>query len=107
MSGGRAARGIAHTTTHACYLHGEVPRDAVVAAEMHDACAAGAGGPVVLVDHGTHPVRLAGDVAVVGAVAGAELHEERAVDGERSGGGEDHLKAARAGVSSQGGRKVR
>lgn len=46
----------------------QVPGDAVVATEVHDAAARDLGRVVELVDHGAHPIRLTRDVAVMRSI---------------------------------------
>jgi hypothetical protein len=70
---------------------GEVPGDTVVPAEVDDAAATAAREAVEAKDHLPHPVRLAGDVAVVGAILCAGGHQHGAMEHEWAGGGYDHL----------------
>ena len=60
-------------------------------AEVDDVAPAAPREVVEAGDHLAHPVRLAGDVAVVRAVLGAGRDEAGAVQQEWPGGGYDHL----------------
>jgi tRNA (adenine37-N6)-methyltransferase len=57
--------------------HAEVRRDRVEAAAVHDACARGARGGFVALDHAPDPLHFAGEVAIVGARGSAQAFDQR------------------------------
>jgi hypothetical protein len=59
--------------------HQQVPGDAVMTAEAHNAGTRLPGQVVVLVDHFAYPIRLSGDVTVVRSLTSTALHQQVAV----------------------------